>query len=126
MKMETNVPLRCLQLGAIRLPADAFSVKAEVPVKTRVLCDGTVRQRLLSQTRCALKVSGRMPAASGSKVCAALNADLIAHTQFSFTFADAAFAGMQIVSLEYGTDKHTMTTAFSVTLSGTLTRAVNA
>ncbi|MBR3269349.1 MAG: hypothetical protein IKI58_11590 [Oscillospiraceae bacterium] len=121
MTLNTDCPALLLTLGDLSLPADDFALKAEIPVKSRVLCDGNVQIYMLTQTHCTLTVTGRIPQGGGAAVCPALQREMHAHTAFAFSFAGADFSDMQITALSCKTQNHRMLTDYTVTLTGRLT-----
>ena len=104
MTLNTDCPALLLTLGDLSLPADDFALKAEIPVKSRVLCDGNVQIYMLTQTHCTLTVTGRIPQGGGAAVCPALQREMHAHTAFAFL----------------NPEPH-MLTDYTVTLTGRLT-----
>ncbi len=126
LHLDTEVPALTLHLNTLEVPADDYTVQAEVPVRTTVLCDGRVQYHLLRQTHCTLTVTGRLPGGSGSETCLAMQNAMHAHTAFSFEFAGAAFNGMQITALSRKTAKHRMLTEYTVTLIGSMTEVSGA
>lgn len=121
MTIDTNLPERVIVFGTLRIPVSAFSLKAENPLRSRVLCDGTVQHFLLTDADCTLTVSGVLPCADGMPLCAALRTAMLHHTEADFDFADAAFSGMQVIALACSSAKHQMLTEFTVTLHGKMT-----
>ena len=121
MQLDTNTQPLYLHLDDLTVPADDYELKAEVPVRTRVLCDGTVQYYLLRQTHCTLTVTGRLAAADSAETCGTMQRAMHAHTAFSFEFAGASFDGMQITALHRKTHRNRMLTEYSVTLTGFMT-----
>jgi len=121
MQLDTNTQPLYLHLDDLTVPADDYELKAEVPVRTRVLCDGTVQYYLLKQTHCTLTVTGRLTAESGAETCGAMQRAMHANTEFSFDFAGASFGKMQITALHRKTHRNRMLTDYSVTLTGFMT-----
>ena len=118
--LDTSLPVREICFGETVIPAAAYSLRAEQPLRTAVLCDGTVRHRLLRDAACTLTVTGAVPASGGMALCCALQAAMRTHQTEDLTLDGAVLSDMQISALAYSTAKHKMVTEFSVTMTGTM------
>ncbi|MBR6106934.1 MAG: hypothetical protein IKQ39_02905 [Oscillospiraceae bacterium] len=125
MTLDTNLPEQTIPFGNLSIPVSAHTLRAECPMRARVLCDGTVQHYLLTDADCTLTLSGSMPFSDGMALCRALRTAMLNHTAERFVFAGTLFTGMQVIGLAYSSAKHKMLTEYTVTLHGTMTEAFN-
>ena len=107
-----------ITLGALSLPAERYTLKAEVPVTRKTLCDGSHLVTPLAPLPCVLICSGRLPAADAASLPAALTAALAAHTRYAFPFCGAELSAMLLTAAECSADGKTA--SYTLTMQGML------
>lgn len=120
MKLELSAERLTLTLGALLLPVTDYQMKTEMQTSKRILCDGTLYQKLLGELPCTLTVSGTALRSESGDILAKLENAMRNHETFAFTFAGMPFSAMHLTAVSGQVRQLAGTAAYTVTLTGVM------
>lgn len=125
LRADWSGEIPTVTLGDLILPAEQYGIQCAAATVQAGLADGIQTENVLGEKPCRFTFSGRTAAFDCLPLLCKLRAAMQMQSEFSFTFCGADFSGMRIIACSCETAQNPKIAAFSVTMTGSFSEAVD-